>query len=290
MQVLINVKNQKLRLCQPLNKLIDGTQEFVKFQFDLDKDWKELTVFAQFRQDGNSYNAYLDTKKCVYLPPEIKAGTCTMMLYGSANTTIATSNYLTFTIDENILIQDAQSTEISQSLYNQLVTKDQETQKKIENMQSQLNNLAKNEIVRDAIYTAVELEMEMYLSSGKLAAMTIRDGTLSRAKVDDDFKATLEKADTAMQPAIYDTQGVETDIFAYYKIVLESMQILESVQAYLSRAEALYSSMYLECDGETPYLRSVTPITIDGLNPLARAKEIGVDFDGGTPLSRSLAS
>lgn len=53
--------------------------------------------------------------------------------------------------------------------------------------------------------------------------------------------------------------------------------------------EALYSSMYLDCDGETPYLRTVTPIFIDGATPQVRRANEGVDFDGGTPTSRQLA-
>ena len=46
-----------------------------------------------------------------------------MMLYGSGGEVIGTTNYITFTIDKNILISDASSTDISESLYQQLVTK-----------------------------------------------------------------------------------------------------------------------------------------------------------------------
>lgn len=45
------------------------------------------------------------------------------MLYGSNKKIIATTNYLILSIDENILVSDANSTEISESLYTQLVTK-----------------------------------------------------------------------------------------------------------------------------------------------------------------------
>lgn len=45
----------------------------------------------------------------------------------------------------------------------------------------------------------------------------------------------------------------------------------------------------LDCDGETPYLRTVTPIFIDGATPQVRRANEGVDFDGGTPTSRQLA-
>lgn len=72
-------------------------------------------------------------------------------------------------------------------------------------------------------------------------------------------------------------------------LLASAEKILESVQDYFNRAEALYSSMYLDCDGETPYLRTVTPIFIDGGTPQVRQTNEGVDFDGGTPTSRQLA-
>ena len=72
-------------------------------------------------------------------------------------------------------------------------------------------------------------------------------------------------------------------------LLASAEKILESVQDYFNRAEALYSSMYLDCDGETPYLRTVTPIFIDGATPQVRNANEGVDFDGGTPTSRQLA-
>lgn len=72
-------------------------------------------------------------------------------------------------------------------------------------------------------------------------------------------------------------------------LLASTEKILESVQDYFNRAEALYSSMYLDCDGETPYLRTVTPVFIDGATPQIRNANEGVDFDGGTPTSRQLA-
>ena len=72
-------------------------------------------------------------------------------------------------------------------------------------------------------------------------------------------------------------------------LLASAEKTFESVQDYFNRAEALYSSMYLDCDGETPYLRTVTPIFIDGATPQVRNANEGVDFDGGTPTSRQLA-
>ena len=121
MSILVNVINQKMVMSSCNTELIAGSQQFVKFRFNLDEDWDELVAFAQFRQGSNAYNQYLDEDNCVYLPPEIGVGTCTLMLYGSYDKTIGTTNYLTFKVGENILISDANSVEISEPLYNQLI-------------------------------------------------------------------------------------------------------------------------------------------------------------------------
>lgn len=73
-------------------------------------------------------------------------------------------------------------------------------------------------------------------------------------------------------------------------LLASAEQILDSVQSYFERAEALYSSLYLDCDGETPYLRTVTPLFIDGATPQVRNTNEGIDYNGGTPMTRLLAS
>ena len=69
-----------------------------------------------------------------------------------------------------------------------------------------------------------------------------------------------------------------------------SAEILDSMQSYLTRAQALYDSMYLDCDGETPHLRVVTLIKIKGGTPQQRLIDSGISFDGGTPTSRLLGA
>ena len=123
MGIFINVEDQKMHDISSIEELVSGSQNFVRFTFNLGKEWDNLLTFAQFRQNDKAYNQYLDEDGSVYLPAEIKAGIFTLMLYGSNDKTIATTNYLTFRVNENNLISDAQSTEISESLYNQLVTK-----------------------------------------------------------------------------------------------------------------------------------------------------------------------
>ena len=121
MDILVNVINQKLKTKANTKRLVSGTQKFIRFKFSLDDAWDGLLVFAQFIQNGKAYNDYLDENNSVYLPPEIKDGKFDVLLYGSGSNTIATTNYLTFEVDKNILISDAQSTEITESLYNKLV-------------------------------------------------------------------------------------------------------------------------------------------------------------------------
>ena len=82
----------------------------------------------------------------------------------------------------------------------------------------------------------------------------------------------------------------EIDDTIQNSLLASAEKILESVQSYFERADALYSSMYLDCDGETPYLRVVTPIFIDGATPQVRNVNEGVEFDGGTPMSRLLVT
>ena len=90
-------------------------------------------------------------------------------------------------------------------------------------------------------------------------------------------------------PGITEQDKKDIDDTIQNSLLASAEKILESVQDYFNRAEALYSSMYLDCDGETPYLRTVTPIFIDGATPQVRNANEGVDFDGGTPTSRQLA-
>jgi len=102
---------------------IEGTQEFIRFTFNLDDDWKGLTTFAQFVQDGVPYNKYLDSTYSVYLPSEIVSGICTLTIYGTGDGRIGTASYLTLKIDPNILVDGSGTMEITESLYEQLVDK-----------------------------------------------------------------------------------------------------------------------------------------------------------------------
>ena len=186
MDILVNVVNQKLKIATNLKSLVAGSQNFIRFVFNLTSDWDDLKTFAQFRQGNNSYNQYLDDEKSAYLPSEIGAGTCTLLLYGSGGTKRATTNYLTLTIDENLLVSNASSTDISTSLYDQLVThiinlesgNSDAVQELIDtdaSLQSQINTivtdaLSGNPSARVATYA--ELDTEHSRAAGQEAALS----------------------------------------------------------------------------------------------------------------------
>ena len=122
-EVYINVSGQRLSAAPSCGGFVDGSQRFVRFIFYLGEDWEGLTVAAQFAQSGTAYNVLLDEQNCAYLPPEIKEGTFSLTIRGTAGDVIATTNVLIFRATKNSFVSDAQSTEITPSLYNQLVDK-----------------------------------------------------------------------------------------------------------------------------------------------------------------------
>lgn len=122
MNIKVRVVNQELKVATNLSsRLAKGSQQFVRFFFKLDEEWDNLTVFAQFVQGGNAYNQYLDAENSVYLPSEIKVGKCLLILCGTGQGVRATTNFLVLTINENHLVNNASSTVITESLYEQLV-------------------------------------------------------------------------------------------------------------------------------------------------------------------------
>ena len=74
-------------------------------------------------------------------------------------------------------------------------------------------------------------------------------------------------------------------------LLASSEEILAAIKDYFDRAQELYNSMYIDCDGETPQQRVVTIVSIDCGTPQSKLHDInGILFDGGTPLNRQLAS
>lgn len=258
MDIQVIVDGQRLKVYSRLKFFAPRSQEFVKFIFELSEDWDGLTVFAQFRQNNKAYNQFLNRNGEAYLPHELSAGKCTLMLYGSGSgNKIGTTNCLELNITENILLEDADSTGISKSLYDQLV--------------EQVNALSglDEEQIRAYVEGETATILDEYLSSGKLSAMTIQDGTITRAKLDSDVTSSLLKADSAMQPSVYDVQGLQTDVFEYAKA--RANEVKTSLESSLSATNSTLTSLETDLSDLDSSLSS-----------LKTEIESARDFDGST--------
>lgn len=191
MEILVNVDHQKLKVPTNLRTYVSGTQKFVKFIFDLGEDWDGLTCFAQFIQDGVAYNQLLDEENSAYLPAEIGPGTCTMMLYGTGGEegdVHATSNFITFTIDKNILVDDAITTEITKTLYDQII--DRINNIEAANVADQIAQMATKVQLQEEVTRATNAENELSgridekASTADLQAEVARAQNAERGKAD----------------------------------------------------------------------------------------------------------
>ena len=226
MEINVNVVNQKLHITTNLKSLVAGTQEFIKFNFNLGDDWDNLLVSAQFMQNGTAYNKVLDSNDSCYLPAEIVAGTCSLMLFGSGTethgtstvTVRATTNLITFNIDVNHYISDASSTEITQSLYDQLV-----------DMVNAVLDISDNADYAQLIQDQVAAYLAQAIEDHTLDALSIGDGSVTKAKLSSGVQESLDKADNSWQKnqstsgtpttgsweATYDPNGYARDVFSY---------------------------------------------------------------------------
>ena len=132
MDVSVNVTNQKLKVAASQKTFVAGTQEFIRFVFNLQQDWNNLLVYAQFTQYGKSYKVYLDSENSVYLPPEVKDGNCVLVLRGTKGNTIAVTEPLQLNVSPNPAEGEAGSTGITLTLYEQLVNSVTEKSEKLE--------------------------------------------------------------------------------------------------------------------------------------------------------------
>lgn len=176
MDIFITVDKQKMRCNNNVRSFVAGTQEFVLFNFLLSDDWDNLTTYAQFTQNGKSYNVYLDSEDSVYLPPEIKEGICTLALRGTRGNTIAVTEPLQLNITENPIQGDLASTGITLTLYEQLVNK--------------VDELLEDDSL---IVQTTERVLKEYLDDDKFAAMSIGDYSIDVKKLAYDAIATNEE-------------------------------------------------------------------------------------------------
>ena len=102
-----------------------------------------------------------------------------------------------------------------------------------------------------------------------------------------------EAATSATQANGYvdEAKGIKDDVEEIIEnsLLANSEKILKQVEDYFKRAEELYRSCTIICDGEVPHRRVRTIVEIDCHTPQRRATGYkGIDFDGGTPAIRLL--
>lgn len=138
MNIFITVNNQKLR-CHNFNKYVSGTQKFILFNFILSDGWEELTIYAQFTQNEKSYNVFLDSNNCAYLPPEITEGSCKLALKGTKGDTTAISEPLELFFLTNPIDEKSAESCVTTTLYKQLVDTVNELKELVYSNQEKIN-------------------------------------------------------------------------------------------------------------------------------------------------------
>ena len=144
------------------------------------------------------------------------------------------------------------------------------------------------------------------VKDGKVCA-DIKDGSIPEEKLRPNFLADIKVQVSTSEQYVGQAKAyrdetkvlrdeVASDKEAIDQTIKESLlekseEILAAMKGYYDRAQELYNSMYIDCDGETPQQRVVTIVSIDCGTPQSRLHDTnGILFDGGTPLNRQLAS
>ena len=144
------------------------------------------------------------------------------------------------------------------------------------------------------------------VKDGKVCA-DIKDGSISEEKLRPNFLADIKVQVSTSEQYVGQAKGyrdetkvlrdeVASDKETIDQTIKESLlekseEILAAMKGYYDRAQELYNSMYIDCDGETPQQRVVAIVSIDCGTPHSRLHDVnGILFNGGTPLNRQLAS
>lgn len=77
------VDGQSIHLFGKEKDIADGSENFVKIEFDCSEDWNDYLVTAQFIQFGQTINIFLGEKRVCDLPGEIKDGPIVISLFGA---------------------------------------------------------------------------------------------------------------------------------------------------------------------------------------------------------------
>ena len=156
--ITITVNGQQLSIASVPPLLVEGTKNFIPIYIKLDKVWKEFETIVQFiqNQDGEDkvYPLILPSDGLVYIPPEIKAGTCKIFLYGTKDAEkIATTSGVSLTLNEFNGVIGADIIEVTPDLYEQFVAQFQETlnevQSKYNTIEERLDEILDPESIED---------------------------------------------------------------------------------------------------------------------------------------------
>ena len=123
MNIEIYVIGQDLRVKDGTTiRYASGTTNFIQFRFVSMLGWENLTLYATLTQNGVARDVYLDDNHTIFLPSAIVPGSCSLVLRGvNGNTIVATTNVLQLTVGDSGVIDDVSSTDITPTLYQQLV-------------------------------------------------------------------------------------------------------------------------------------------------------------------------
>lgn len=100
MNVQIKVVGQKLILPDNSYRYISGSRNFIYIVFNLDSDWNNMNVCAEFAQENNVYSYLLDNNNGIHFPSGIEPGVCRISLRGSKDGVTATTDSITLYVDQ----------------------------------------------------------------------------------------------------------------------------------------------------------------------------------------------
>lgn len=92
------------------------------------------------------------------------------------------------------------------------------------NLDNEVNSDSGNPVTSKAVRKAIDEETEKILSDGYINGSSLEGSSISRDKLDSQLEETLKLADSAMQPSVYDPQGLNTDVFKYAKERADEVQ------------------------------------------------------------------
>ena len=162
-----------------MKTIIAGTQQFIRFLFELSPNWDDMQVYAQFGQNGEAYNVLLNNNMA-YLPTEIVPGKCTLLISGSNGTKKCTTNAVDLDIQENILVVNAHNTQITRDLYDQMLN-------------LVLHNAIDTDQIQDSLLELMQQQLQEYIDSHELEVLMLPDGSIKYNHLNQNLKSAIEQ-------------------------------------------------------------------------------------------------